>query len=316
VADAHRLSHDVAPGPLGLDPAALARLASLAIRARVIVEGAIAGMHHNPHAGSSIEFAEHKEYAPGDDIRHIDWKAVARVERYYVKRFEDDNEMRTYLLLDASASMGYGRLGLSKLTYGTYLCAAFCHLLGLQGDAAGLLIFDETLRRTLPPRTRPGHLRDLFTALESAFPAGKTGLDRALSQVAETAEKKSLVLLFTDLLDAPAGLVGKLRQVRSHGHDVVLFHLLDPDEIELPYEDLLHFEGMEPEDQRRLLADPAELRAAFRRESLAFRARWQDLCRESRIEYRFASTADRPSDVLRAFLFDRQRHRHGTGGRR
>src|SRR4051812_46649341 len=122
MADAHRLSHEVAPGPLGLDPAALARLASLSLRARVIVEGAIAGMHHNPHAGSSIEFAEHKEYAPGDDIRHIDWKAVARVGRYYVKRFEDDNEMRTYLLLDASASMGFGRHGVSKLTYATYLC--------------------------------------------------------------------------------------------------------------------------------------------------------------------------------------------------
>src|SRR5215510_4754454 len=108
--------------PLALDPLDLARLSSMAVRARVIVEGAIAGMHHNPHAGSSIEFAEHKEYAPGDDIRHIDWKAVARVGRYYVKRFEDDNEMRTYLLLDASASMGYGRKGVSKLTYATYLC--------------------------------------------------------------------------------------------------------------------------------------------------------------------------------------------------
>jgi len=220
------------------------------------------------------------------------------------------------LLLDASASMGFGRHGVSKLTYATYLCAAFGHLLGLQGDATGLLVFDETTRRTLPPRTRPGHMRDLFTALESTFPAGRTGTDQALAQIAEAADKKSLVVLFTDLLDAPATLPGRLRQVRSHGHDVVLFHLLDPEEVDLPYDDLLHFEGVEPGDERRMLADPAELRSAFRRESLAFRERWRNTCREGRIEYRFASTDRPPSEVLREFLFERQRHRFGAGGAR
>jgi uncharacterized protein (DUF58 family) len=292
-----------------LDPLELAKLASLSVRARVVVEGAFAGLHHNRHTGSSIEFAEHKEYAPGDDIRHIDWKAVARVGRYYVKRFEDETEMRTYLLLDASASMGYQRLGVSKLSYGTTLCAAIAYLLGQQGDPAGLVLFDERTRHYLPPRTRPGHVRDLLALLESAFPAGRTEPERALAEMGELAGRRSLMLLFTDLLDAPPGLGGRLRQLRGRGHDVVVFHLLDPDEIELPLDELTHFEAMEPNDARVLLADPRELRRAFRLESEKFRRRWRDACVEARVEYQLAVTNTPPSEVLRRFLFGRQRVR-------
>jgi uncharacterized protein (DUF58 family) len=292
-----------------LDPVELGKLASLSVRARVVVEGAFVGLHHNRHAGSSIEFAEHKEYAPGDDIRHIDWKAVARVGRTYVKRFEDETEMRTYLLLDASASMGYRRRGVSKLDYGVTLCAAMAYLLGQQGDPAGLMLFDAETRHYLPPRTRPGHVRDLLALLDGAFAAGRTEPDRALAQVGEIAERRSLVLLFTDLLDAPPSLAGRLRQLRGRGHDVVVFHLLDPDEIELPLDDLTHFEAIEPDDERRLLADPRELRAAFRLESEAFRRRWRDACVEARVEYQLAVTDMAPSEILRRFLFARQRTR-------
>jgi uncharacterized protein (DUF58 family) len=300
-----------APGPARpqVDATELAKLATLAIRARVVVEGAYAGQHHNRHAGSSIEFAEHKEYAPGDDVRHIDWKAVARVDRYYIKRFEDETEMRTYLLLDTSASMGYRRRTVSKLEYGGMLCAALAYLLGQQGDPAGLLLFDERTRHYLPPRTRPGHVRDLLALLEAAFPAGRTDADRALAQVGEIAERRSLVLLFSDLLDTPLELGGRLRQLRARGHDVVLFHLLDPDEIDLDLQDLTHFEGLEPEDARRLLADPRELRLAFGRESEAFRNRWREACVEARVEYQLAVTSTPPSEVLRRFLFARQKTR-------
>jgi len=295
--------------PLVLDPLDLARLSSLAVRARVIVEGAFAGSHHNPHAGTSIEFAEHKEYAPGDDIRHIDWKAVGRVGRYYIKRFEDETEMRTFLLVDSSASMGYRRRGLSKLEYATYLAAAIGYLLAQQGDPAGLVLFDERTRQYLPPRTRGGHVRDLLLALEGAYAAGRTQPGLALSYVGELADRRSLVILMADLLDAPADLRDRLRQLRSRGHDVVLFHLLDPDEVELPYDDLTHFEGMEPDDQRRLLCDPRDLAASFRRESLALRERWRLACLEARVEYLFATTDQAPAQVLRSFLFARQRAR-------
>src|SRR5882672_5915013 len=241
------------PAGLALDPTDLARLASMSLRARVIVEGAFAGMHHNPHAGTSIEFAEHKEYAPGDDLRHMDWKAVARVERYYIKRFEDETEMRTFMLVDASASMGYRRRGVSKLEYASYLAAALGYLLAQQGDPAGLIVFDERTRQYLPPRTRGGHIRDLLLALEGAYPAGRTQPGRALGHVGELADRRSLVVLMSDLLDAPDDLADRLRQLRSRGHDVTLLHLLDPDEVELPIAELelTDFEGMEPEDSRR-----------------------------------------------------------------
>jgi uncharacterized protein (DUF58 family) len=294
---------------LALAPQDIARLESMSVRARVIVEGAFAGMHQNPHAGASIEFAEHKEYAPGDDIRRIDWKAVGRIDRYYLKRFEDETEMRTFLVLDASASMGYGRQGPNKLAYASYLAAALAYLLAQQGDPAGLLLFDDRTRQYLPPRTRGGHIRDLLIALEAATPAGRTEPGRALAHVGEMADRRSLIVLFTDLLDAPADLADRLRQVRSRGNDVVVFQILDPDEVELPYEDVTFFEAMEPDDGRRLLVDPRDLAASFRRESLALRERWRQICVESRVEYQFATTAQAPAEVLRAFLFARQRTR-------
>jgi uncharacterized protein (DUF58 family) len=306
--DAKGETTTAAPG-LALDPIDIARLGSMSVRARVIVEGAFAGMHQNPHAGSSIEFSEHKEYAPGDDIRRIDWKAVGRIDRYYIKRFEDETEMRTFLLVDASASMGYGRKGVTKLTYASYLAAALAYMLAQQGDPAGLMLFDEKTRQLLPPRTRAGHIRDLLVALEAVYPAGRTEPARALAEIGEIADRRSLIVLFADLLDAPADLADRLRQVRSRGNDVVVFQILDPDEVELPFDEVTDFEGIEPDDGRRLLVDPRDLAASFARESAALRERWRQTCLEARVEYRFATTAEPPAEVLRAFLFARQRTR-------
>jgi uncharacterized protein (DUF58 family) len=232
-----------------------------------------------------------------------------RVDRYYIKRFEDETEMRTFLLVDASASMGYGRQGPSKLAYASYLAAALAYLLAQQGDPAGLLVFDDRTRQYLPPRTRGGHIRDLLQALDGVYPAGRTEPGRALAHVGEMADRRSLVVLFTDLLDAPADLADRLRQLRSRGNDVVLFQILDPDEVELPFDELTHFEAMEPDDGRRLLVDPRDLAASFRRESAALRERWRQTCLEARVEHRFATTAEPPAEVLRGFLFARQRAR-------
>jgi uncharacterized protein (DUF58 family) len=302
---------------LALDPVALASLATLSLRARVIVEGAFSGMHHNLHAGTSMEFTEHKEYAPGDEIRRIDWKAAGRVDRYYIKRFEDETEMRTFLVVDASASMGYGRLGVSKLTYATYLASALAYLLGQQGDPAGLLLFDEQTRHYLPPSTRSGQVREIFRLLETAPPAGRTSAERVFGQVGELADKRSLVIVFSDLLDAAAAAEGaprgpvaeRLANLAARGHDVVVFHLLDRDEIELPFDDLMFFEGMEPDDSRSLLAEASELRQAFREESRAFRERWRRACLEIGVEYRFTTTDSPPAEVLRSFLGGRRRAR-------
>jgi uncharacterized protein (DUF58 family) len=294
---------------LALDPLDIALLESMSVRARVIVEGAFAGLHGNPHTGASIEFSEHKEYAPGDDIRRIDWKAVGRVDRYYLKRFEDETEMRTFLLVDASASMGYGRAGTTKLTYASYLAAALAYLLAQQGDPAGLVVFDADTRTYVPPRTRGGHVRDVLGALDAVYPAGATDPARALSYVAELADRRSLIVLFSDLLDAPAALSDRLRQLRARGHDVAVFQVLDPDEIELPFDDLTEFQGLEPGDERRLLIDPRDLAAAFKQASAALRERWRRACIEARADYQQATTSEPPAEALRAFLFARQRGR-------
>ena len=301
-----------------LAPVDLARLSNLAVRARTIVEGALSGVHRNLHPGTSLEFTEHKEYAPGDDVRRIDWKAVARTDRYTIKRFENETEMRMLLLLDTSASMGYRRTSVSKLEYATYLCAALAYLVGQQRDAAGLIAFDDTPRALLPPSTRPGQIRELLAALEGLRPAGVANPDRAVDAVGEICDKRSLVILFSDLLDTEDATVGatatgamaeRVRQMRARGHDVVLFHLLDPDEIELPFDELMFFEGMEPGDSRTLLAEASDLAHAFREESAIFRERWRTTCLESRVEYRFARTDTPPAEVLHAFLSDRSGRR-------
>ncbi len=310
-----------------LRPVDLAKLGSLALRARTIVEGALAGAHRNLHAGASLEFTEHKEYAPGDDVRRLDWKAFARTDRYTIKRFEDETEMRILLVLDTSASMGYRRTGVSKLEYATYLAAALAYLVGQQRDAAGLLAFDDQIRARLPPSTRPGQIREVLTALESLHPAGVARAGAALDAAAEICDKRSLIVVFSDLLDAeeetPTSAAGAaddrtpaarhraashlelLRQLRGRGHDVALFHLLDADEVELPFDELIFFEGVEPGDPRTLLAQASDLAAAFREESAAFRQRWQRLAREARVEYRFARTDTAPAETLYPFLAER-----------
>lgn len=306
-----------------LNPTELAQLASLDLRARTIVEGAFSGMHRNLHPGTSMEFTEHKEYAPGDEIRRIDWKAVGRGDRYFVKRFEDETEMHAVLVVDTSASMSYRRTGVSKFEYASTLAAALAYLMGKQGDAAGLLLFDVELRKYLPPTTRPGQIREVYRILEEAQPTGRTDAAQALARMGELLEKRSLIIFMSDLLDAETESPGTrgvaqgpvadgLRQLRAHGHDVALFHLLDPDEVELPFQDLVFFEGMEPDDGRTLLVEAADLTETFRRESAALRDRWRSACLESRVEYRFATTDTPPGDVLRAFVGDRQKGpRHG-----
>lgn len=300
-----------------LDPTELARLSTMALRARVIVEGTFVGSHHNPNLGSAIEFAEHKEYAPGDEIRRIDWKLVGRQDRYYVKQFEDETEMRTLLLVDASASMGYGRQGVSKLMYAGFLAAALAYLLGRQGDPTGLMIHDSRLRRYLPPSGRGGHIRELLGTLDGLAPGGETNLAAALERVADLAHKRSLVIVLSDLLDAdkrdgasqaatgPTALA--LAQLALRGHDVALFHVLDPDEVDLPFEEVTQFLAMEPNDARSVTVDASELRQSFQEESAAFRARWRATCLQAGVEYRPVITQEAPGTVLRAFIGERRR---------
>ena len=302
-----------------LDPVALAKVGTFPLRARTIVEGALSGLHRSPHHGSSVEFAEHKEYSPGDEIKHIDWKAYGKFDRYYVKRFEEETELTAYLVLDRSGSMTYKGDGLAKLEYAAYLVAALAYLLIKQQDRVGLYAFgggEPPLN--VPPRARSTHLHDLYGQLErvvdsaAARPArqpsagGPTGLAAALDHIAETARRRrSLVMVISDMFDASSEVPMLLRRLRAQRHDVSVFQTLDRHELELPFEGLTLFESME--DDRRILADPRAVRDEYLRELRAFLARTAAACKSGDVEHHLVPTDQPLEQTLVSFLTARAR---------
>jgi uncharacterized protein (DUF58 family) len=287
-----------------LDPVAIAKLQNLELRARTVVEGALSGMHRSPHFGASVEFAEHKEYSEGDEIKHIDWKAYGKFDKYYVKRFEEETELRAYLLVDTSASMGYTGQGVSKLAYAQVLAASLAYLMLKQKDQVGMVAFGEKLRGYLPPRSRGGHLGDLLQAFDALKAEGRTDLPRALAYLSEVAQRRSLIILLSDLLedarDERASTRHLLRGLRARKHDVVVFHLLDKDELTLPFEGTTVFESME--DSRKLLAEPADVRKAYLAEMDRFIEGHRRGLAEGDVEYHLVDTATSPSETLVTFL--------------
>ena len=280
-------------GRTWLDPVALSRLGTLIFKARTVVEGALSGLHRSPHHGSSVEFAEHKEYSPGDEIRHIDWKAYGKFDRYYVKKFEHETELSAYLLLDRSGSMAYRGDGIAKLEYAAYLVAALTYLLNRQQDKVGLLAFGGDEQIYIPPRARANHLHDVLAAIDGIATAGgrgETDVVGALDRVAELAgHRRSLILLVSDLFDPETDkVVQALRRLRVQRHDVAVVQLLDEHELELPFEGLTLFESLE--DDRRLLADPRAIRSMYLGELEGFLARVRKDCREGDVGHMLVST--------------------------
>lgn len=279
-----------------LDPALLARLAGMPLRARTVVEGALSGMHRSPHRGASVEFSEHKEYAPGDELRHVDWRAVGRMDRWYVKQFEHETNLRATIVLDASRSMAYrGRAAaMTKLEVGAVLSASLAYLLVHQGDAAGLLTFADGPLDYLPPRSRPAHLHAILASLEAVHPGSEaTDLAAALDRVAEVVPRRGLVVLVSDLLDfrtEPAALLRRLKQAR---HDALVLHVLDRDELALSFDGPTVFEALE--GRARLLTDPEGLRARYTAELEAWTAGWRRACVEADADYQLVPT-DAPLD--------------------
>ena len=293
-----------------LDPVAIARLGALPIRARMIVEGALSGLHRARLHGSSVEFAEHKEYSPGDEIRHIDWKAYGKFDRYYVKRYEEETELTAYLLLDRSGSMAYRGDGLSKLEYGAYLAAAIAYVLNRQQDRVGFLAFDGG-EVYVPPRSRSNHLHDVLAAIERVVDEGGRGTTRigaALERVSELARRRrSLVVLISDLFDPSPEATTLLRRLRVQRHDVSVIQLLDRDELELPFEGVTLFESLE--DDRKLLADPRSVRSAYLKELNAFLDRTRRELSEGDVEHQLVATSQPLDRTLLDFLTARARGR-------
>jgi uncharacterized protein (DUF58 family) len=290
-----------------LDPVALAKLGNLRLRVRSIAEGVLTGLHKSPHHGQSVEFAEHKEYAPGDEIRTIDWKVYAKSDKYYVKRYEQETNLRAYLVVDASGSMGYrGHPDrMTKLESASALAATLAYLLFRQQDAAGLVLVQGQVAGAIPPRASAAHLGPIVEALEAARPEGETRLSAAVDWIVEHAPRRSSVVILSDLFDREEKILRKLAQLGRRKHDVTLFHVLDPAELEFPFEDPTLFLSME--DERQVEAHGRDVRKGY----LEILGRWLEEVRrtaaEADIDYALARTDRPPDEVLLPFLARRER---------
>lgn len=289
-----------------LDPEALSRLKNLSLAARQVVEGYFAGMHKSPHKGFSIEFAEHREYTPGVDPRHIDLRVLGRRDKLYVKQYEEETCLRCHLLVDKSASMGYKSDGvpLTKLEYASYLAASLAYLMASQHDSAGLCTFDTAVRDRVPPRQGHGHLRVLMENLEQTRPGGETTLSDTFHELAESIKRRALVVVLSDLFDDPHKLLSALQHFRHKKHEVIVFQVLDPAEVTFPFDNVTRIEDME--NRREITSDPRTFRKAYLDELAKFLDTIRDGCRSARIDYTVATTDQRFDLFLGTYLARRQ----------
>ena len=274
-------------------PEVLSRIANLELLARGVVEGFVNGLHRSPYKGFSVEFAEYRPYTPGDDVMHVDWKLFGRTDRLYVKEFEEETNTSLHLLVDVSRSMSYGTTRVSKLDYAFYLAASLAYFMIRQRDAVGLTLFDRDIVRRIPARSVSTHLHRLLTVLESAGPGAATELGKPLHRLAEGLKRRGFVVLISDLLDDPDKLVDGLRHFRFNGHEVILFHLMDPQEIAFQFEDLIEFEDLETGE--KLLLDAESARAVYLENLERFRDQIARACGVLGIDYE-PITTDQPLD--------------------
>jgi uncharacterized protein (DUF58 family) len=287
------------------DPLVLAKIATMTLRARYVVEGLLSGLHQSPYRGYSVEFAEHREYAPGDEIRRIDWKAFGKFDRYFVKEYEEETNLRAYLLLDASASMDYGSDGIRKFDYGCYLAVSLAYLMLRQGDDVGLITFGAQVQRYIPPRSGLKHMHALTSLLEATHPQGETRLDQVLREIAGKIKKRGMIILVSDLFDAPEMVLRTLKYFRHRRNEVMVFHLLDKNELEFPFERLTMFEDIEDANSR-MLADPRTIREAYLQQLQTFLDDYRQACRRERIDYNLFPTTTPLDIALTRYLARRQ----------
>ena len=291
-----------------LDPTILRSIKSIELRARLLVEGMYASRHRCPYYGYSVEFKDYREYSPGDEPRTIDWKMLARTERFYVKRFEMESNMNVVPILDVSGSMGYrptARKRLTKLEYGSYLAASLAYLASKQQDSPGLVVFDRDIRTFLPPRQGQRHLFTLLAGLEALKGEGVTDLVAALRKTALRLRRRGLLILISDCHGEESGVIDAIKQLAARGHDLVVFHLLDQDEVEFPFQMLTSFRDVESNAQ--LMCDPLRQRPEYQRRLAAFRDMIRDGSLAGGADYRFIHTAMPIEAVLREYLLYRKR---------
>ena len=267
-----------------LDPLTLASLEGLDLPARMVVEGYVAGMHPSPYHGFSVEFAEHREYVPGDDIRHVDWKVWSKTDKLYLKQYEQETNLLTYLLLDTSESMGYASGGnVTKLQYAQYIAASLSYLILQQQDSVGLVVYDDAVRRYLKPAGQPSQLKEILHLLDVTPAREKSDLGLVYNDLAERFKKRGVVVILSDLFDDPARIVTGLKHFRHRRHEVIVFHVLDPAELDFPFWDTTLFKGLE--GMADILTDPHALKRAYQTELRSFLQELEKGCRMVDIDY-------------------------------
>jgi uncharacterized protein (DUF58 family) len=287
-----------------LDPAVVARLGTLELKARTIVEGFLSGLHRSPFKGFSVEFAEYRQYMPGDDLSTIDWKVYARSDRHYVKKFEEETNLDCHVMLDLSGSMSYGSR-ITKFEYGQCLAASLGYLMNRQRDAIGLTAFDEEIVTMLPASARPGHLRALLVTLDRLQLGQKTNVSKPLHQLADSLTKRGMVVLISDLLDDPERVIRGLKHFQYRGTDVIVFQVLDPDEIDFPFERATRFEDLETADE--VMAVPIVVREHYLKTIGELIERYKRELGAAGIDYHLLRTSEPLELALMAYLSTRAR---------
>ena len=291
-----------------LEPRTLARIGSLDLRARLIVEGLMAGMHRSPYQGISVEFSQHRQYVPGDDIRHVDWKVFAKTDKVYLKQYLEETNLHLIFVVDASESMGYGSVVegqhvWSKYDHATAIAASLSYLAIQQQDSAGLAIFDSELRRYFKPSNLPAQWKTITHELLLVPRLKKTGTGRVLDQLAEKLTHRSLIVLLSDFFDDMDSIQKGLRHLRYRKHEVIAFQILDPVEIEFPFEDVTLFKGLE--EMGELLTEPQSLRQGYLAELAAYTDRLKKMCRWMHIDFLLVNSGHALDVVLSGFLATR-----------
>lgn len=288
-----------------LNPQELQRLGRLVLQSRYVVEGNLAGRHRSPRKGASSEFADHRAYMPGDDLKRLDWKVLGRTDRYYVRRYEDETNLRVYLVVDRSGSMGYGSGDQTKYQYACRLAAAIGYVVLKSRDSVGLYVYSDKIDMVMGARNSFSHLNSLLKYLQNLQPGNTTQTAPALHQIADDVNRRALIILFSDLFDNPPDLVKALAHFRKLHHDVILFHVLDPMEIDLNFKKGGEFEDMETGEL--VVADPRSIIDEYRRVFAEFLEQYRKPCAEMRIDYRLVNTSLALEDFVRAYLEERKR---------
>jgi uncharacterized protein (DUF58 family) len=288
-----------------LRPEVIAKLRGIDLKARLVVEGFLSGLHRSPFKGFSVEFAEYRSYMPGDEPKRVDWKVFARTDRYYVREFEEETNLKAYLLLDTSASMGYASNGTSKLDYASYVAAALGYLLLKQRDSVGLVSFSDRLENYIPPRSSPAHLQHLLQKIDRLRPGGRTDVSQTFHMLAERIKRRGLVIIISDLLDDKDRVLAALRHFRHRKHEVLVFQVLDPNEQELGFKGPLVLRDLET--GREITLDPRTIRRQYQ---TAFAAHFDDFrrrCGESMIDFHVITTDMSLDRALFSYLEKRSR---------